>query len=246
MAVLHHAFESHAAVEGWAREWGAKLGAERLANLKLQPGFTAISETMSNQEYAQLWDLIFDRHPQGSYFRGKFEQSATAVPSKTLFQDMFQAQHTALILDEFQTWYDGLRDEEGDTGHKWRQWAFNCIQTLSELATERPDLFIFVISVRDNTTDAFKQIHRNSPIVIDFKGETAKEDRKRLVLHRLFKNRDNFTDQEIERLSAHTPVSATGCCTPLRRARTRPGEGARSWNRGPSRPSFSASWRITS
>ena len=34
--------------------------------------------------------------------------------------------------------------------------------------------------------------------LIDFKGETAREDRKRLVLHRLFQNRDNFTDAEIE------------------------------------------------
>ena len=199
MALLHHAFESADAVEGWAKEWGTKLQAPRLNHLKLQRGFRSISETMSNQEYAQLWDLIFDRHPEGAYFKGKFESSGTNVPAKSLLQDMFSKQHIALILDEFQTWFDGLHDEAGDTGRKRRQWAFNFIQTLSELATQRPDLFVLIVSVRDNTTDAFKQIHRDGPVLVDFKGETAKDDRKRLLLHRLFKNRDQFGSDYIER-----------------------------------------------
>jgi len=91
---------------------------------------------------------------------------------------MFAEQKTALILDELQTWYDGLHDEPGPEGKKRLRWAFNFIQTLSELAEDRPDLFCLVVSVRDNTTDAFQQIHRKGPVVIDFKGETAREDRK--------------------------------------------------------------------
>lgn len=199
MALLHHAFEAPDPVEAWSKEWGGKLQTPRLSNLKLQRGFRAISETMSNQEYANLWELIFDRHPEGAYFRGMFVQSGTSVPAKSLLQDMFARQHIALILDEFQTWFDGLHDDPGDTGPKRRQWAFNFIQTLSELATQRPDLFVFIVSVRDNTTDAFKQIHRDGPILVDFKGETAKDDRKRLLLHRLFKNRDQFGNDYVER-----------------------------------------------
>lgn len=199
MALLHHAFESPDAVERWGQEWGTKLKSARLTNLKLQAGFRAISETMSNQEYANLWDVIFDRHPEGPYFRGKFESSGTSVPAKSLLQDMFVKQRTALILDEFQTWFDGLHDDPGESGRKRRQWAFNFIQNLSELAAQRPDLFVFIVSVRDNTTDAFKQIHRDGPILVDFKGETAKEDRKRLLLHRLFKNRDQFGADYVER-----------------------------------------------
>ena len=71
-------------------------------------------------------------------------------------------------------------------------------QTLSELAEDRPDLFCLIVSVRDNTTDAFQQIHRKGPVVIDFKGETAREDRKKLVLRRLFQNRGNVPPAEIE------------------------------------------------
>lgn len=199
MALLHHAFEAAEAVERWAKEWGTKLQSARLSNLKLQAGFRPISETMSNQEYAHLWDVVFDRHPEGPYYRGKFESSGTSVPAKSLLLEMFTKQRTALILDEFQTWFDGLHDEPGQAGRKRRQWAFNFIQSLSELSTQRPDLFVFIVSVRDNTTDAFKQIHRDGPILVDFKGETAKDDRKRLLLHRLFKNRDQFGKDHIAR-----------------------------------------------
>ncbi len=198
MALVHHAFGSPDAVQGWAHSWGQKLSSDKLTNLKLQRGFMPLSETLSNQEFPTLWDVIFSRHPKGEYYRGKFANSGTSVPAKSLLQDMFTEQRTALILDELQTWYDGLHDEPGSEGKKRLQWAFNFIQTLSELAEDRPDLFCLVVSVRDNTTNAFQQIHRKGPVVIDFKGETAREDRKRLVLHRLFQNRENVAAAEVE------------------------------------------------
>jgi energy-coupling factor transporter ATP-binding protein EcfA2 len=198
MALVHHAFESADSVESWAQSWGQRLQLPKLVGLKLQRGFKAISETLSNQEYPVLWDVLFDKHPKGPYYRGRFEQSGNLIPAKSLLQDMFAEQKTVLILDELQTWYDGLHDEAGSEGKKRLQWAFNFVQTLSELAEDRPDLFCLVVSVRDNSTDAFKQIHRKGPVVIDFKGETAREDRKRLVLHRLFKNRSNVPAAEVD------------------------------------------------
>ena len=200
MALLHHAIESPDAVMQWSAEWGVKLSADKPSQLKLQTGFLPISETLSNQEYPNIWELIFDRHPNGAYHKGKFEQSGTDIPAKSILQDLFAEKPTTLVLDEFQTWFDGLTDTPGDAGPKRRQWAFNFTQILSELSKERPDLFMFVVSVRDNTTEAFKQIHRDGPVVIDFKGETAKDDRKRLLLHRLFKNRDHFSDGDIEQI----------------------------------------------
>jgi hypothetical protein len=202
MALLHHAIESPDKVRGWAQEWGAKPGFGVLAKLILPKGFVAITETLSNQEYRTLWDLIFDRHPRGAYYRGKHEASGTAIPAKSLVQDLFAERPTAMILDEFQTWFDGLHDDPGDTGLKRRQWAFNFVQILSELAKERPDLLMLIVSVRDTTTEGYRQIHRIGPVVIDFKGETAKEDRKRLLLHRLFENRAQFSTPAIEQIVA--------------------------------------------
>lgn len=179
MAILHHAFDCPDPVEAWANSWAGRLQSARLQDIKLQRGFLAISETMSNWEYPNLWDVIFERHPKGEYYRGQFVQSGTMIPSKSLLQDLFAEQKTALILDEFQTWFDGLHDESGDEGRKRRQWAFNFIQLLSELAKDRPDLLCLIVSVRDSTTEGYRQIHRIGPLLIDFKGETARDDRRR-------------------------------------------------------------------
>ena len=198
MALMHHAFQFPDAVEEWASSWGNRLAMPRLAGLKLQRGFRPISETLSNAEFPVLWDVLFDRHPKGAYYRGRFEQAGGPVPSKQLVQDMLAEQKTALILDELQTWYDGLNNEPGPEGRKYLYWAFQFIQILSEIAEVRPDLLSLVASVRNNTTDAFKQLHREGLVVVDFKGQAAQEDRKRLVLHRLFKNRSNIPTAIIE------------------------------------------------
>ena len=207
MALLHHAFHSPDVLEKWAMEWaerlpGRGLDAKRLAGLKLQRGFLPVTEAFSNHEYLHLWDVIFDLHPKGPYYRGKFEHSGKTVPAKSLIQDLFAGQPTALVLDEFQTWFDGLIDEPGSHGHKRRQWAFNFVQILSEFAIERPDLLVLIVSLLDSSTDAYQQIWRVGPFVVDFKGETSKADRKRLVLHRLFENRDNFVFGDIEQAVA--------------------------------------------
>jgi len=68
------------------------LSADKLKNLKLQRGFMPLSETLSNQEYPHLWDVLFERHPKGPYYRGKFEQSGSLIPARSLLLDMFAEQ----------------------------------------------------------------------------------------------------------------------------------------------------------
>jgi len=202
MAALHHAIESRDLVEAWAQDWGRRLENDKLMNLQLTSGFLPITEAVHNNEYEYLWDLLFDRHPFGPKMQGKFEVSGVPVPARSLMEEMFSLKPTVLIVDEFQTWFDGLNDEPGDTGRKRRSWTFNFIQNLSELAKDRPDIFRFIISVRNNQTDAYRQVHRDNPALVDFKGVTAKNDRKRLVLHRLFENRRNIPDNEIRKATA--------------------------------------------
>src|SRR5262249_23803115 len=94
MALLHHAVQSPDAVEAWASAWAPRLQAQgvdakRLAPLRLQRGFLPLTETLSDQEYLHLWDVIFAQHPKGPYYRGKFEQTGQAVPAKSLLRDLF-------------------------------------------------------------------------------------------------------------------------------------------------------------
>lgn len=200
MAVMHHAVESSSQVQKWANEWGNRLGAQPLSGLVLDGGFFAISEPVHNHEYTLLWDLIFERHPKGEFFRGKFNQMGRPYPPRSLLEEMFEAQPVALILDEFQKWFDGLSDQPGPEGIKYRTLAENFIQNLSELSKDRPDILILVVSVLNNNTEAFRQVHRDSPVIVDFRGPTAKEDRKKLLLYRLFENRQNIPTDEIRSL----------------------------------------------
>lgn len=201
MAVMHHAVTVPDQVENWAKGWTNRPGTEGLTNLSLESGYVAISEAVHNHEYQFLWDLIFDRHPKGEYYRGKFDDSERYYPPRSLMEEMFQAQPTVLILDEFQKWFDGLIETDKQ-GRKLKEWASNFIQNLSEISVESPDLLILVVSVLNSNTEAYRQIHRNGPVLIDFSGPTARQDRQKLVLHRLFKNRENIPDKDIETLIA--------------------------------------------
>nr|VFK63344.1 MAG: hypothetical protein BECKTUN1418D_GA0071000_12092 [Candidatus Kentron sp. TUN] len=119
------------------------------------------------------------------------------VPSDEILLELFRHTPTALILDEFQTWYDGLTNTRQ---YSWRTWAFNFIQILSEIAKEHPDYLVLVVSVRNGNTDAFQQIQRVNPVIVDFKGPSARSDRLRLLLHRLFENRLQVGASAIEGL----------------------------------------------
>jgi hypothetical protein len=200
MAVMHHAIQSPDTVEGWLKDWGSRLGSGELQAFEMVKGFVPISEPVHNHEYPLLWNLLFARHPKGDYFRGQFEALGQPFPPRSLLEKMFEDQPICLIFDEFQKWFDGLHNEPED-GIKYRTWAENFIQILSELATDRPEILILAISVLDNRTDAFQQVHRQGPVIVDFRGPSAKEDRQRLLLHRLFENRNNIPEVDIESMA---------------------------------------------
>ena len=54
-----------------------------------------------------------------------------------------------------------------------------------------------LISVLNNQNDAFQQVHRQGPVIVDFRGPSAKQDRQKLLLHRLFENRRNISEPDI-------------------------------------------------
>lgn len=200
MAALYHTLTDHAATQQWLEQWSHALGDPKIAAIPLREGMHVISESLHRQRYKHLWDLLFENHPHGGYCRGKWEalgDKKTDVPSDEILLELFQHTPTALILDEFQTWYDGLTNTKQ---HPWKNWAFNFIQILSEIAKEYPQCLVLVVSVRNGGTDAFQQIQRVNPVIVDFKGPSAKHDRLRLLLHRLFENRRQVDPSAIEGL----------------------------------------------
>lgn len=206
MAALYHAVNDATSTAAWLNSWASTLGEPQIGKIALRDGMLVIGESLHRQRYKFLWDLLFDLHPHGTYIKGKWEgmgAAQTDIPSDKLILEMLENAPTMLLLDEFQTWYDGLTNTKQ---YPWKNWAFNFIQILSEIAKERPDLLVLVISVRNGSSDAYQQVHRVNPVAIDFKAggnaERIQQDRRRMLLHRLFENRLQIANGTIEALVA--------------------------------------------
>lgn len=200
MAALWHAINNPAEATKWLADWATRLNRPELKTLKFRTNFCVIAESLHQQRFKFLWDILFDRHPQGQLVKGKWLGKGDAkpnVPGLDLLLEMFEAQPTVLLLDEFQTWFDGLSDSPKA---KVQTWAYNFIQLISEIANDRPDLLVLVASIRDNQSQAYQQIHRINPVLVDFQGTQAKHDRQRLLLYRIFENRLNVPSADIKAL----------------------------------------------
>ncbi len=206
MAALYHAVTDPTSTAAWLRQWATRMADSNIGSIALRDGMHVIGESLHRQRYKFLWDVLFDNHPHVSFIKGKWEgqgTSKTEIPSDKLIMELLERNPTMLLLDEFQTWYDGLTNTKQ---YPWKHWAFNFIQILSEIAKERPDLLVLVISVRNGGSDAYQQVHRVNPVAIDFKAggsaERIQQDRRRMLLHRLFDNRLQIANGTIEALVA--------------------------------------------
>lgn len=204
MAALFHAVHDPVSTEAWLKNWAVTLGQPEIGEIPLRSGMLVIGESLHRQRYKFLWDLLFEQHPHGAFIKGKWEgrgAAKTDIPSDELILELLRHTPTMLLLDEFQTWYDGLTNTKQ---FPWKNWAFNFIQILSEIAKEYPDLLALVVSVRNGDTDAYQQIHRVNPVQVDFKAggspERIQHDRRRMLLHRLFENRLQISRVDVDAL----------------------------------------------
>ena len=197
MAALSHMHQNKDATVSWLNDWSARLKNPNIADLKLQYGMHVITESLHLQRYKHVWDVLFDQHPHGNIIKAKWEVHGTEVPSYDLILEMAENKPFILILDEFQTWFEGLTNSNQ---YKRKTWAFNFIQILSEISEKHPELLTLVVSVREGNSDAAQQLFRVNPVRIDFKGPEAKRDRQRLLLYRIFENRMNIPESDIAAL----------------------------------------------
>lgn len=189
LAALYHLCTNAQAGNKWLADWSSQLSRPEIAALQLRSDCCVVAESLHLHRYKFLWDILFERHPDGKYFEGKWQglgEKKTDVPSDLILVEMFQKRPAFVIFDEFQTWFEGLTNSKQ---YPYRNWAFNFIQILSEIAQRHPELLTLVVSVRDGNSDAYQQVHRVNPVLVDFQGPLAKRDRQRLLLHRIFDNR---------------------------------------------------------
>lgn len=206
MAALYHAASDAVATRDWLKRWAHDIKNDQLASLPLRTGMRVIADSLQRQRYKYLWDVLLENHPHGKFIRGKWEGAGvnrTDVMPQALVLELLQNQPVMLLLDEFQTWFDGLANTPE---HPAKAWAFNFIQILSEVAKEHPALLVLAVSVRHGGSDAYQQIHRVNPVPIDFLAggnpQLVQEDRRRMLLHRLFENRLNMSTADVQKLVA--------------------------------------------
>lgn len=152
MAALYHAVCDPKSTQAWLSDWSGKLGDAKIGAIPLRDEMLVIGESLHRQRYKFLWDILFDRHPHGTYIKGKWEGMGSGkpdIPSDQLILELLRHTPMMLLLDEFQTWFDGLTNTKQ---YPWKNWAFNFVQILSEIAKEHPDLLVLVVSVRNGTS----------------------------------------------------------------------------------------------
>lgn len=192
MGVIHHAFKDPKTFSNWLEQWKPKLAYQPKIEVP-SSDFLVITVALHDQGFEFLWDPIFNLHPEGQRLKGKWEakKDTIPVPSKDDLIEAFRKKPVALIFDEFQTWYANLSG-------KPESWAFNFIQTLTGIAKNHPELLKLVVSVRNGQGDAYGQLHRESPHIVNFSGATSKQDRQKLLLHRIFENRGQISPDQIK------------------------------------------------
>jgi hypothetical protein len=199
MAAACHVLNNPAAGRTWLDYWASKLGDSSLSTLGIRKDQCVIAEALHNQRFKYLWDILFSLHPEGKFGEGLWAAQGdkkTDIPGRAVMLEMFKKAPVMLVLDEFQTWFDGLSNDAKPI----QNWAFNFIQILSEIAEQHPELLTLIVSVRDSSSNAAQQLMRVNPVRVDFRGEQAQRDRRRLLLHRAFENRMNVPASAIEGL----------------------------------------------
>jgi hypothetical protein len=201
MAALFHAATNPDSTWDWLNEWADRLQDPQIAKIPKPREMKVISENLNRNNCKYLWDVLFKNHPHGDFIRGKwnaFADNKTHVPPEDLILELLELAPAMLLLDEFQTWYDGLDDKE----EREKSRAFGFIQTLSEIAKNHPELLVMAISVREVGSEAYRQVARVSPIILNFKAmgsiERVQQERRNMLQHRLFENRSNIGKKDIE------------------------------------------------
>lgn len=196
MGLLHHAYRSPASVMRWLDQWGPRLSySPKISSPRVD--YHVITVALHEQEFSHLWSPLFEQHPEGKKLEGKLETrreiegGGQRTPSRSDLEAAFKVKPTVLILDEFQTWYENLEGVES-------KWAFNFVQLLSEIAADHPSLLKLAVSVRDGDSECYKQLHRLQPFIVNFQGDTSKQDRHKLLVHRLFENRAQINVEQIK------------------------------------------------
>ena len=69
MAALYHVVNDPKSTQAWLSDWSGKLSDSKIGEIPLRDEMLVIGESLHRQRYKFLWDILFDRHPHGTYIK---------------------------------------------------------------------------------------------------------------------------------------------------------------------------------
>lgn len=172
LLAAHHALTAPNVVEAWRKRWGLKPLGLPTDPIVLTRGFI-------HRATEPLWEMLLNG-------LGKEPQKVKDFLDGRSIEALLGDRPIFLIMDELERWYDAQSDRDKSRNR-------NFLQALTEVSM-RDGRLTLLASVLGETAEPGETIRRVRPLELSFR---SAEDRQRVVLFRLFENRDSEQAQRV-------------------------------------------------
>ena len=167
LLAAHHALSAPAVAHAWAARWG-------IEGLDFPDGVLVHTRSFIKHGKENLWEILVD------LVGGKRGLPRSDYPDGQFIEDLLGDAPIVLILDEIERWFDAA-DPKRQSRNR------NFLQALSEVSM-RDGRITMLTSVLGEKVEPAETLRRTRPRELSFR---SAEDRQRIILFRLFHNRDD-------------------------------------------------------
>ncbi|KIG19088.1 putative ATPase (AAA+ superfamily) [Enhygromyxa salina] len=185
LLAAHHALTAPNVVSEWAQRWN-------LEPIELPPDPIVLTRSFIQRSKEPLWKMLL-------VGLGQDPQSVTDFLDGESIEAVLGDRPVFLIMDEVERWYDSQAARAQSRNR-------NFLQALTEVSMRTPRL-TFLTSVLGEKPEPAETIRRVRPLELSFR---SAEDRQRVVLFRLFKNRDS---EQAKQVAAEVTDQYMACYT---------------------------------
>ena len=171
LLAAHHALSAPEVAQAWAARWG-------IEGIEFPRGIRVHTRSFIKHGKENLWEILAD------LVGGKKGLPRSDYPDGQFIEDLLGDEPIVLILDEIERWYDAA-DEKRQSRNR------NFLQALSEVSM-RDGRITILTSVLGEKVEPAETLRRTRPRELSFR---SAEDRQRIILFRLFENRDTHEVQ---------------------------------------------------
>jgi hypothetical protein len=180
LLVLYHMFNSPNVAQKWVDEWDVSVDLPENSNATIH----STSETDADL----IWEPIFE-----DLGREDILDDIKRYPTTEHIERLAEKEPVAIFFDEIETWWESFDKSENEELLERNEFF---LQHLFEVANDpQENLFAFA-TLLDKSQDIKRIVNRTNPYAVDM-NDTG--DREQIILHRLFKTRQDDVDERAVR-----------------------------------------------